>query len=374
MTESAESEKPKSAFSKALAAVGIKQKSKQEGPKEKLDPIGYGHLMEHSFKDERAGFWIAWLCVIPCQWIASVAYIIFVAANSAPIFSDTMNPRYMTLVMTVVELFLCMPKSTGHLSFSSAFGNVAFFSGTGAMLIYSIAIKGLKASNVRAFTSAKGAFEAFGILVFAFAAHTETLAVMAAATGKGRRKFPYLVFLAFLLALTVFVGFSFCVYAAFGDATDAVFFLNLPNDNVILNILRLCVSLMLVCGYPLLAYPIFQAYEPAGSAKEEGAVHASKWEIVFTRKFLWRTLWRWLVIISNGLVAALVTDGFGPVSTIGGGLTAATSFILPPIFHILMRKRAIPKWSYGLDVVIMLMGIIGGVLSIVTGIYTLIHK
>ncbi|KNH03833.1 Proton-coupled amino acid transporter 1 [Perkinsela sp. CCAP 1560/4] len=360
---------------KALCALKLRKANKgPKKPKEKLDPIGYGNLMEHSFKNERAGFWICWCCVIPCQWIASVAYIIFVAANSAPIFSSTMSPRYMTLVMTVIELALCMPKATGHLSFSSAFGNFAFFAGTGAMLVYSIAVKGLKVSNLRAFTDAKGAFEAFGILVFAFAAHTETLAVMAAATGKGRAKFPYLVFLAFLLALSIFVGFSFCVYAAFGDATNAVFFLNLPSNNIVLNILRLCVSLMLVCGYPLLAYPIFQAYEATGSTKEVDAVHTSKWSIIFTKKYMWRTLWRWLIIISTGVVAALVTDGFGPVSCIGGGLTAATSFILPPMFHILMSQRAIPRWSYGLDIFIILMGIVGGILSVATGVYSLFQN
>lgn len=242
------------------------------------------------------------------------------------------------------------------------------------MLIYSIVVQGMKWSNVRAFTSVKGAFEAFGILVFAFAAHTETLAIMAAATGRGRQKFPYLVFLAFLVALIVFAGFSFCVYAAFGDATNAVFFLNLPNDNVVLNIIRLSVSLMLVCGYPLLVYPIFHSYEPPGSTKDPDATHTSKWSIVFTKNFVWRTLWRWLIIISNGFVAAFVTDGFGPVSTIGGGFTAATSFILPPMFHILMRQQAIPRWSYGLDSAIVLMGVIGGILSIASGIISLVQK
>ena len=364
-----------SLVNKLLCALRVRKSSKKpKGPKEKLDPIGYGQLMDAAFQNEKAGFWISWLCVIPCQWIAAVAYVIFVAANSAPIFSDTLSPRYMTLAMTLIELALCMPKGTKHLSFSSAFGNVAFFCGTGAMLVYSIAVQGLKWSNVRAFTNARGVFEAFGILVFAFAAHTETLAIMASATGRGRQKFPYLVFLAFLLALTVFVGFSFCVYAAFGDATNAVFFLNLPNDNVVLNILRLSVSLMLVCGYPLLVYPIFHAYEPPGSTKAPDANHTSKWHIVFTKNFMWRTLWRWLIIISSGVIAAFVTDGFGPVSTIGGGFTAATSFILPPMFHILMSAYPIPKWSYALDIVIVLMGVVGGFLSIASGIVSLFQK
>ena len=375
-SEATESPADESIVNRALVALKLKRpaSSKPKAPKEKLDPISYGQLMDASFKNDKAGFWISWLCVIPCQWIASVAYVIFVAANSAPVFSETLSPSYMTLAMTLIELGLCMPKGTKHLSFSSAFGNVAFFAGTGAMLVYSIAVQGLKWSNVRAFTSFRGVFEAFGVLVFAFAAHTEVLAIMASATGRGRQKFPYLVFLAFLVALTVFVGFSFCVYAAFGDATNAVFFLNLPNDNVILNILRLSVSLMLVCGYPLLVYPIFHAYEPHGSTKAPDAVHTSRFSIVFTKNFMWRTLWRWLIIISTGVVAMFVTDGFGPVSTIGGGFTAATSFILPPLFHILISTYDIPKWSYILDIAIIIIGVVGGVLSIASGVVSLFQK
>ena len=331
--------------------------------------IGYVELARRSFQNSVSGPLVAFLCIVPCQWIACVTYIIFIAENSTPIIAPQWDHRVMVIIITLIEMFLCVPKSTKHLSLTSALGNIAFFSGIGAVLYHALRIHGVLFDRIAPYTTFTGAFEAFGILVFAFAAHVETLELIQDTPLNVRKRYAFAAVSAFLLAFVSFVGFSFLVYAAFGESTNAVLFLNLPDDNPVLSVLRMCVSLMLVCGYPLVMYPVFHVFEPA---KPVDSIPGRKRGIsaLYSRICTYRhvtTLVRWIIVISSGVCATFATHGFGPVSSIGGGLTASTAFILPSLFHTCIFSNKLSKSTKILNYIVISMGIVCGVLSIVSG-------
>ena len=101
----------------------------------------------------------------------------------------------------------------------------------------------------------------------------------------------------------VFTTYAFLVLASFGPLTKAIVFDNLPRDNVIVEVVILSMSIMPVCTYPFIMFPIFQILET--TVLDSFDVKA-------------RLTVRWTLTLATGACAWLFMDYFEPVMAIMG--------------------------------------------------------
>ena len=116
----------------------------------------------------------------------------------------------------------------------------------------------------------------------------------------------------------VFMTYAFLVLASFGRLTKAIVFDNLPRDNVIVEVVILSMSVMPLCTYPFIMFPIFHILET--TVLDSFDVKA-------------RLTVRWTLTLATEACAWLFMDYFEPVVVaIVGGLIAFIAFVLPPLF------------------------------------------
>ena len=126
-----------------------------------------------------------------------------------------------------------------------------------------------------------------------------------------------------LITLCLYICFALIVYSAFGANTKVIAFDNLPEGDWIVNIVRLSMMMMMVAAsYPFTIFPIFHVLETT---------------FVDADDTMSRLMERWTIVLTTGMVAVMAGTHFGPVMSICGSLACVTAFILPPIFHLVIR-------------------------------------
>jgi len=294
--------------------------------------------------------------LLPAQWVVAVNYMIFLGDNTSRAFLGNISSESILLCVTLVLCLLCAPRSTEALVYTSLFGNVAFVSGFGIILYYALFQHSSVAQNMSAFQGINGSFEAYGILIFGFSAHAEALAVLTSASSTARRNIGNIILTVQTFLLALFLIFSFSVYAAFGNATQAITFDNLPQSNVLIQTVRICMTLMVATTYPLTMAPFFQVIEESFVDAGDTCTRIS------SRSF---------IIFTTLAGAYLCGHSFGPVVALGGGVGAILVFVIPPICHSVMfpaENRG--TWSKWANLLTGLVGGIGGLLfSLLGGFY-----
>eukprot|EP00760_Papus_ankaliazontas_P039573 PhM_4_TR9649/c0_g1_i1/m.105211/K14209/SLC36A, PAT; solute carrier family 36 (proton-coupled amino acid transporter) len=345
--------------------------------------VSYHQLCEETFGKRHAS-WIAWSTLVLCQWTAGVGYFVFVSNNLLEVLSPSSTPAptdvssaamtnnnavvpvdaavslatpgSIILCMAVVEMLLCTPRSAAYLEFPSMAGNVSFVFGTMCLMYYCVFEKGISMDNIQIVGTASGIMETFGVAVFAFSSHAQTLSIYCGCPPAVRRSFTSLVVAAQFAALASFFIFSFGVSGAFGSSTQAIVFNNLPPDAVITSAMRLAISFLLVANYPIANFPNFHVIETTVvDASHTGA----------------RILSRYMVVMSAAVTAYLCGESFGEVSAVTGGLNAVTAFVLPPAFYLkMMSKNGYPvsRVEHAFCWCLIVVGLFGGLGSTLSGL------
>ena len=128
----------------------------------------------------------------------------------------------------------------------------------------------------------------------------------------------------------VFMTYAFLVLASFGRLTKAIVFDNLPRDNVIVEVVILSMSVMPLCTYPFIMFPIFHILET--TVLDSFDVKA-------------RLTVRWTLTMATGACAWLFMDYFEPVVAIVGSLIAFIAFVLPPLFYLFLKPGIVTRFD-----------------------------
>eukprot|EP00759_Apiculatamorpha_spiralis_P058695 PhF_6_TR9261/c0_g1_i2/m.14695/K14209/SLC36A, PAT; solute carrier family 36 (proton-coupled amino acid transporter) len=287
--------------------------------------VSYMQLCTQTF-GEKLGKYVAWSSILPCQWSAGVSYLIFLGLNTSNAVQEhfSISPNVVIVIMTGVHCLMCAPKSASYLTYTAVFGNLAMALGLSLILYYAIFSHGVKfKENVKMWGTMDGTFEAFGILILCFSAQPETLGVLSAANQTAREYIARIIFAVQFLILSLFGTFSVIVYASFGGDTKAIAFDNLPPSDSIVKLVRMSMTVMVAASYPFVLFPVFHVFETT---------------MIDADNVTSRLTTRWTIIITTGLIAMLCGNHFAPVTALCGAISCVVAFVLPPIFHLVIRQ------------------------------------
>ncbi|XP_028550051.1 amino acid transporter ANT1 isoform X2 [Dendrobium catenatum] len=279
----------------------------------------YGDLGAKAFGT--TGRYLTEFLVLISQAGGSVAYLVFIGQNLSSLFTNTSRSIippsiFIFLLLLPIELALSFIRSLSSIAPFSAFADAC------NVLAMAIVIKEDFQLFDR-FSLERGAFNgtwglpfAGGVAVFCFEGFSMTLALEASMAD--RRKFRWVLLLAFITITLVYISFGIFGYLAYGDETKDIITLNLPNDWSAITVKVRC-----------------NAYGERLSL--QGA--------------------RMLVLLIVAIIASCI-PGFGTfISLVGSTLCSLLSFVLPATFHLLLMGSNLKLWQRAVDYLVLLVGL-----------------
>eukprot|EP01018_Ginkgo_biloba_P011949 Gb_34829 [translate_table: standard] len=316
-----------------------------------------GHLNISTYGDiggqtyGKSGRYIAETMVLISQCGGCVAYMVFIGQNMSSTFTGS-NEKYSLFVFSLVpvEIALAWVRSLSSLAPFSVFADIC------NVLAMGIVIKdnfhfftGL--NKISPLTNLGGLPFVAGVAVFSYEGFSMTLILESSM--RKTHKFGKVLGLALLLITAVYIGFGFSGYAAYGNQTQDIITLNLPNDwSTVAVKIGLCIALVLT--FPVMMYPVHEMFEE--KLLESSWFHKLCFSSPSVQKILLNTL-RGICIVTLAILASSV-PGFGIfVSLVGSTVSALLAFVFPTLLHLNIFNGCLSFHVRALDLIILVFGI-----------------
>lgn len=315
----------------------------------------------------------------------SGAYVVFTAKNLMAFIGNVFHWHEVSIVhMLILELIIFIPlsfiRNISKLSLPSLMAN--FFIMTGILIVVFFTAKHLFFDLHS--IPAEGVIMNFnpnrwslfiGTAIFAF--EGIGLIIPVQDSMKHPEKFPQVLGLVIVTATILFTTVATLGYLSYGSKTETVILLNLPQDNICVNLIQFFYSLAILLSTPLQLFPAIAIIENKVFPKftKIYVKHNDRTNVQYkpnSGKLDWRV--KWLkntvrsVIVSSVVTAAYFgadhLDVF--VSIVGSFACIPLVYIYPPMLHLEscskpQSSRATKlwgKWPVGLDYFLILFGIV----------------
>ncbi|XP_010557964.1 PREDICTED: amino acid transporter ANT1 [Tarenaya hassleriana] len=328
-----------------------------EGPEETKT---YGDL---GFKCMgKTGRYLTETLIFAAQCGGSIAYLVFIGRNMSSIFKSYGISMVSFIFMLVpIEIALSWVGSLSALSPFSIFADICNIIAMCFVVkenVEQVFGGDFSFSDRKAIASNVGGIPfAGGMAVFCFEGFAMTLALESSMRDK--QEFPKLLAKVLTGITFVYVLFGFCGYMAYGDQTMDIITLNLPkNWSAIAVQIGLCVGLTFT--FPIMVHPLNEIIEQKLKRTEWFQKHQYTDGTHSTTKLCRCVVYltRTILVVGLATVASFV-PGFGSfASLVGSTLCALISFVLPASFHLTLLGPSLNLWNKGLDVFIVLSGLV----------------
>jgi len=172
-----------------------------------------------------------------------------------------------------------------------------------------------------------GIFEAIGIISFAFVCHHNSLLIYGSLRKPTIDRFSRVTHYSTGISLVACLLMALSGYLTFGDKTLGNVLNNFPNDNLMVNIARLCFGLNMLTTLPLEAFVCREVMNNYWFPDEP--YHPNR-HLVFTS-----------TLVVSAMALSLMTCDLGIVFELFGATSAcALAYILPPLCYIKLSKRS----------------------------------
>lgn len=172
-----------------------------------------------------------------------------------------------------------------------------------------------------------GIFEAIGVISFAFVCHHNSLLIYGSLRKPTIDRFSRVTHYSTSISLVACLVMALSGYLTFGDKTLGNVLNNFPNDNVMVNIARLCFGLNMLTTLPLEAFVCREVMNNYWFPDEP--YHPNR-HVIFTT-----------ALVVSAMMLSLMTCDLGIVFELFGATSAcALAYILPPLCYIKLTKRS----------------------------------
>ncbi|KAL7749404.1 hypothetical protein RI367_005275 [Sorochytrium milnesiophthora] len=258
--------------------------------------------------------------------IPTVLHAVFPSSTQTPWSTLTSRTSVMTISTLTIMLPLSSYRSLAALSKTSAVSMVSL-----AVILLSIILRApylppeLRGDQSLRFSLfGDGFFQAVGVISFAFVCHHNTFTIYGSLRVPTINRFATVTHLSTATSFITSLMLAWSGYWAFTDKTDGNILNNFAQDDLVINIARLCFAINMFTTYPMECFVAREVLEHFFYSN--GGPH----EVPFRRHVLWTVV---LVLIS--LVIAVSTCDLGLVLELTGGMSAtALAYILPPLCYI----------------------------------------
>jgi sodium-coupled neutral amino acid transporter 11 len=172
-----------------------------------------------------------------------------------------------------------------------------------------------------------GIFEAIGVISFAFVCHHNSLLIYGSLRKPTIDRFSRVTHYSTSISLVACLLMALSGYLTFGDKTLGNVLNNFPNDNIMVNIARLCFGLNMLTTLPLEAFVCREVMNNYWFPEEQ--YHPNR-HVIFTT-----------ALVVSAMMLSLMTCDLGIVFELFGATSAcALAYILPPLCYIKLTKRS----------------------------------
>lgn len=282
----------------------------------------------------------------------SAAYVVFTCKNLLAFFQNvfhwhSLTIEHLLILQTVIFIPLAFIRNVSKLSLTSLLAN--FFTMAGLLIIVFFIAKHLivdlnmvpEEGIIYGFNSSKWSLF-IGTAIFAF--EGIGLIIPVQDSMKHPEKFPMVLGLVILTATVLFISIATFGYLAFGEHIETVILLNLPQDNICVNLVQFFYSLAILLSTPLQLFPAIGIIEVKLIPKFRKIVSTSnKNEIEYrpnSGKLDWKVKWTKNFLRSVIVIAVIFLAYFGSdrldvfVSFIGCFACIPLVYMYPPLLHL----------------------------------------
>ncbi|ORX90511.1 hypothetical protein K493DRAFT_265640 [Basidiobolus meristosporus CBS 931.73] len=258
------------------------------------------------------------------------AYFIFVAKNISDLISTwsecQIEVSEHTLIMLQLLVYIPFSFLRKMKSFSNAalIANIAIMFGLGYIYMMDLgALFTAGPAEVQMFNS-----KSFGLFLgtASFTFEGIGLVLPIVSSMKEPEKFPRLMTMAMAIISMIFVSIGALSYATFGEKTQAVILLNLPQVPAT-QITQMLYVIAIILTVPLMMFPAVRIIEQAVFGRKTGK-YSTK---IKAEKNVLRTL---LCLVASGIAYAGSTNLDNFVALIGAFACIPLAFIFPALFHL----------------------------------------
>ncbi|KAI4950460.1 hypothetical protein J4E91_004343 [Alternaria rosae] len=179
-----------------------------------------------------------------------------------------------------------------------------------------------------------GIFEAIGVIAFAFVCHHNSLLIYGSLRKPTIDRFTRVTHYSTSISLVACLVMALSGYLTFGDKTLGNVLNNFPNDNLMVNIARLCFGLNMLTTLPLEAFVCREVMNNYWFPDEP--YHPNR-HLIFTT-----------TLVVSALTLSLLTCDLGIVFELFGATSAcALAFILPPLCYMKLSQRSLKTYIAG---------------------------
>ncbi|KAF2002613.1 hypothetical protein P154DRAFT_544308 [Amniculicola lignicola CBS 123094] len=172
-----------------------------------------------------------------------------------------------------------------------------------------------------------GIFEAIGVISFAFVCHHNSLLIYGSLRKPTIDRFTRVTHFSTGISLVACLVMALFGYLTFGDKTVGNVLNNFPDDNIMVNIARLCFGLNMLTTLPLEAFVCREVMNNYWFPDEP--YHPNR-HLIFTSS-----------LVLSAMTLSLMTCDLGVVFELFGATSAcALAYILPPLCYIKLSKRS----------------------------------
>jgi len=201
----------------------------------------------------------------------------------------------------------------------------------------------------------------FAIALFTFEGILMTLTLEQSM--KDPSKFLVVENISYVILTILFTIFGLVGYLAYGNKTQEVVTLSLPNGSVLSILITICLCFSLFVSHSLFSRAIFDMFEgvlitPASYSDKSAKVFNAV-KIFFIR----------LLCIFATAIVAIIIPSFGSVLGVIGAISGSCfALILPSLFDIKLFFPTMSTFTYVKDVAIIALGVMIGILGFLTSI------
>ncbi|KAL3678346.1 hypothetical protein R1sor_021302 [Riccia sorocarpa] len=299
--------------------------------REKLQKEGHRFIQTYGdLGDAAFGNWgrqFIDIMVLVSQSGCCVAYLIFIGRNVSSVFTgDVRQYCYFIALIFPFEVLLSWVRSLSGLAPFSIVADVC------NVLAMAVVVRDdfhdfQGVSEIKALTSWSALPFAMGVAVYCYEGFGMTLTLHSSM--KRPSEFPKTLGIAFVLITGLYLSFGFIGYLAYGEETQDIITLNLPNDWTTVAVkIGLCVGLFFT--FPIMMFPVHEIFERK--------LLFNDWFQKQTQSLLLETIWcnfvRALIVLVVAAVAIMV-PGFGVfISLVGSTVCAMLAFVVPAVLHM----------------------------------------
>ncbi|CAH1776436.1 unnamed protein product [Owenia fusiformis] len=324
-----------------------KEPSKPEAPGQDLTygDVGY-YAMGHT------GRLLVEFAIVISQVGFCCAYLIFISENLHDFFEVIKKYQWLLILLPPLAI-LTLLRHLNSLAISSLFAQCSNLLAFGVVFWFDFehfhALKDIHRKEI----SLKGFPFFLAIAIYCYEGAGMILSLESSVAKEVRHRFRPLFKITLVIVTALYISFGVSGYLSFGPETDAIITLNLPKGESLdfALMVKSCLCLALFFTYPVMMFPVINILESKiiSNPKEN----------------LWKgNILRFSIVSLTGIIVLLVPNFANLMALVGAGCCTLLAFILPGIFHLKIFQGALTKWSWTLDVCIIVIGIVGTIIGL----------